>query len=240
MYGAAGQDCAGYSGCIFELTHSGQGWTEGVLYSFTGGGRDGSSPSAGVILDSAGNVYGVTNFGGISDNGTVFELSPSQSGWTENVLYSFRQSNDGQEPRGGLILDQTGNLYGTTTFGGYGGGGTVFLLALTNGGWVESLLYQFSGPGGGGPYASLSMDSTGSLYGTTFDDGGAGSVFKLTPGTGGWTETNLYEFRDSGDGGHPFSNVVVGAAGKLYGTAAVAGLGNCNGVGCGVVWQITQ
>jgi uncharacterized repeat protein (TIGR03803 family) len=224
------------AGLVYNLTPHNGGWTERILHTFTGG-ADGAFPSGGSILDQAGNLYGVAGFGGAGANGTVFELSPSGSGWTETVLYSFLgPPSDGTDPVGGLIFDPSGNLYGTTSGGGSddNDAGTVFMLTPTNGSWTESLLYSFTGSGGGGPYASLNMDASGALYGTTFNDGGAGSVFKLTPANGGWTETNLYEFRDSTDGGHPISNVVFDAKGNLYGTAL-----DC-GQGClGVVWEIT-
>ncbi len=94
-----------------------------MLYSFTGG-RDGGS-TGGLIFDSSGNLYGTSGYGGDNDYGLVFQLTPSESGWTENILYRFQNGSDGYQPWGGLIFDPSGNLYGTTTEGGSGRGGTV-------------------------------------------------------------------------------------------------------------------
>src|ERR1035437_1017268 len=210
---------------------------------------DHKSPQSGVIFDSAGNLYGTTQGGGTGGCGTVYELSPSSSGWTEKVLYNFQCgfSSDGQYPIGGLIFDAAGNLYGTTNFAGANNGGTVFELSPLGGGnWTFHLLYSLSYNGTFdfllyGPTGTLAMDSSGSLYGTTVMDGafGGGSVFKLTPSHGGWTYTSLHDFGGGSDGGNPFGNVVLDASGNVYGTAGVGGLSGCEGLGCGVVWKIT-
>src|SRR5262249_47251836 len=130
-------------GVVYELSRSGSGWTEQGLYSFSG--PDGANPANGVIFDSVGNLYGTTAFGGANNLGTVFELSPSGGGWTERVLYSFQGSSDGSSPTSGLLLDGSGNIYGTTSNGGSGGGGTVFELAPSGGGYTYHLLNSFSG-----------------------------------------------------------------------------------------------
>ena len=226
-------------GVVYKLTPSNGSWTESVLYSFQGG-SDGGNPYAGLIFDEAGNLYGATAVGGSGCNGygcgTVFRLTPSGSGWTKNVLYTFQGSSDGLNPYGGLIFDGSGNLYGTTAGGGSGSGGTAFMLAPSNGNWKYSLVYSFAGsvtlPG---PYDSLLMDTAGSLYGTTCCDGSAsqGSVFKLTASNGGWTETDLYDF-DCSDGCYPHGSVVLDANENLYATAELGGVGNG-----GVVFEIT-
>ena len=128
--------------------------------------------------------------GGINNNGTLFELTPTGNGWTERVLHSFTGGNDGLEPTAGLVADPAGNLYGTTEGGGGGAGcslgcGTVYKLAsLGDDNWTESVLYAFnSGTDGSYPVAGIIMDSTGHLYGTT-SRGGAydfGTVFEITP-----------------------------------------------------------
>ncbi len=116
------------NGAVYELTPSGNGYTELVLYSFSGG-ADGGYPWAGLVLDNKGNLFGTTPDGGSNFYGAVFELSYVVGvGWTEQVLYSFQNASDGYAPRGGLIIDSAGNLYGTTSIGGSGGGGTVFEL----------------------------------------------------------------------------------------------------------------
>ena len=121
------------AGVVYELTPSGGGWTKTVLHEFSYGGGDGVDPWNGVIFDNAGNLYGTTSYGGLGNIcylgcGTVYELTPSESGWTENILYRFENGNDGSHPYAGLIFDPSGNLYGATSNGGSGGGGTVFEL----------------------------------------------------------------------------------------------------------------
>jgi uncharacterized repeat protein (TIGR03803 family) len=229
--------CFGYGcGIVYELTPSSHGvWTENVLYSFTGG-SDGGNLWSGVVFDNAGNLYGTAqNFG--TYYGTVYQLSPKGSAWRENTLYIFQGGADGSNPIGGLILDGQGNLYGTTIYGGEFGCGTVFKLSPSDGGWTETVIYAFSCSGNGyGPWSGLVMDATGSLYGTTNDDGayGLGSVFKLTPSSGGvWTYVDLHDF-NGGDGANPLGGVTLDAKGNLYGTTSAGGA-----YGLGVVWEIT-
>ena len=232
-------------GTVFKLTPSNGGWAESVLYSFTGG-SDGASPYSDVILDQAGNLYGTTWQGGVSGCafgtgcGTVYQLTPSGSGWKENTLYSFQSATDGGNPPAGLIFDPSGNLYGATWTDGPGGGGTVFELSPADGSWTFTSLYALNGTGG--PAGSLVMDGAGSLYGTTDSDGahGVGSVFKLTPSNGGWIYTSLYDFTGGSDGYFPLCRVVFDTSGNLYGTTYAGGNNNdCGGYGCGVVWEIT-
>ena len=233
-------------GTVYQLTPSASGWTESVLYSFSGG-NDGSEPASGVILDEAGNLYGITyQGGGIGCGGrgcgTVFQLSPSGSGWKETILYSFTGGSDGGNPYGGLIFDQSGNLYGTTLFGGSGGGGTVFELSPSGGGWTFTLVYALTGYDAG-PVGSLAMDGAGNLYGTTNANGayGNGSVFKLQPSNGGWIYTTLHDFTYRGpDGSLPVAGPTVDAKGNVYGTTSQGGTQYCGfEVQCGVVWEIT-
>ena len=223
-------------GTVYELTPAGSGWTESVLYFFSG--SDGANPLSSAIFDKAGNLYGTTYKGGSSDQGTVFELTYSAgSGWTETFLYSFRNlTRDGGHPYAGLIFDPAGNLYGATNDGGSGYGGTVFKLTPSGGSWTYSLVYSFTGNPGCGPIGTLIMDGAGNLYDTTFCDGAnnAGSVFKLTPSGNGWTYTSLHDFRGDSDGGYPYCNVVFDVSGNLYGTTSSGGTQNV-----GVVWEIT-
>ncbi len=225
-------------GTVFEVSHSTGQWIETPLYRFTGG-NDGEYPYSGTLsFDPEGNVYGTTSYGGGSNNaGTVFELNPSGSGWTENVLLRFASGGYGYYPYGGVIFDQLGNLYGTTVGNGTG---TVFELARSNGSWLPSLIWNFGGNGLGGPVGNLVMDGSGALYGTTIGEGAysAGNIFKLTPGGGGWTYTDLYDFTGGADGGYPQGTPVMDATGTLYGFASGGGGGSCTG-GCGVAWKLT-
>ena len=163
-------------------------WTETILYQFTGG-SDGSNPGGNLTFDRAGNLYGTTPYGGAFGQGTVFKLTPSNGGWTESVLHSFTGGSDGEQPNGGVILDEAGNLYGTTWEGGgsgcWGPGcGTVFQLTPSGSGWKENILYSFQyGTDGGYPIGGLIFDPSGNLYGTTTSggSGGGGTVFELSP-----------------------------------------------------------
>jgi uncharacterized repeat protein (TIGR03803 family) len=237
--------CSGGCGTVYKLTPSNGSWTESVLYSFTQGG-DGQHPWGGVIFDSSGNLYGTTVYGGANGMGAIYKLAPAGSGWAETVLYSFNGGTDGANPYAGLVFDQAGNLYGATGAGGAGIGGTVFDLMPSNGGWKFNLLYSFAGVNGQfvpGPIANLAFDSAGNLYGTTHGDGAYnfGSVFKLTPGGGGWAYTSLHDFTGGNDGGYPRSSITFDKNGNMYGTAAqggTGGSGNCSGP-CGVIFEIT-
>ncbi len=240
IYGTTTEGGEFDGGVVFKLTPSNGAWTESVIYSFTGA-ADGGTPEAGVIFDSAGNLYGTTMGGGQYQGGTVFELTPSGSGWTETVLHSF-QSSEGMAPLAGLIFDTSGNLYGTAYSGGIGGfGGSVFELSPSNGGWVLSVLhlFDFSASEGEEPVAGVTMDSAGNLYGTT-PGGGAfasGTVYKLVHDSGAWRYHTLHDFY-SRTGDSPFSVVTFDSQGNLFGTADSGGHGSCN-TGCGVVWEIT-
>ena len=239
MYGTTPSGGSG-NGVVYEMMHSGPTWTEQPMYTFSG--PDGAQPFAGLIFDNAGNLYGTTSRGGAYGYGTVFELSPTGNGWTEKVLYSFQNGSDGSYLIGGLIFDQSGNLYGATDNGGSGGGGTVFELTPSGGSWTYNLLYSFTGGAQCGPRATLVMDGLGNLYGTTFCDGAdnKGSVFKLTPSSPYWTYTSLHDFTGGSDGSGPISNVIFDTPGNLYGTASTGGnKSNCGNNGCGVVWEIT-
>jgi len=221
------------NGTVFEAKRSGKTWTESVIYSFAGG-SDGINPPAGVTLDAAGNLYGTTSLGGAYGGGIVYKLSPSNSGWTETILYNFQGLSDGQNPVGGVILDPAGNLYGTTFDGGVNGGGTVYELSPSGGNWTFATLYSFTG-GYGGPYNKLTL-ANGSLYGFTNAEGanGLGSVFKLTRTNNSWTFTDLYDFSGGSNGASPYGSVAVDSKGNVFGTAVVGGTQNQ-----GIVFEIT-
>lgn len=218
-------------GSIFELTNSGSGWSETVIYSFQGG-NDGGAPYTGLISDPAGNLYGTATARGAHGYGTVFELTPNGSGWTYNVLYAFTGGTDGGQPTAGVVLSN-GNLYGAAESFGKKGGGTVFQLAPSNGGWSFNVLASLSGSGG--PVAPLTIDSSGTIYGTNFFDGasGYGSVFKLAQVNGKWTYRDLHDFTGGSDGGYPGGGITLDDKGNLYGTAVIGGADNY-----GVIYRI--
>lgn len=236
-FGGVGTCNGNYTcGVVYKLTHSGGTWTESVLYQFAGD-SDGGAPAAALIFDSAGNLYGTTTVGGANNQGTVFELTPSGSGWAESLLYSFNGS-DGNQPAGGLVFDSSGNLYGTTVSGGTKNGGTAYELTFSAGVWTESRLYSFGAHDGDGlsPYCTLLLNANGDLYGTTSAGGlnNAGNVFTLTPADGGWTSAVVHAFNPSTDGAYPFSSLIFDAKGDLFGTTDSGGTS-----GYGIVFEIT-
>jgi uncharacterized repeat protein (TIGR03803 family) len=239
LYGTTLSGGTSSSGTVFELSLTADGaWAESLLHTFsakgtTGDGRDGRSN---LIFDSAGNLYGTTDFGGAQDEGTVYELSPSGAGtWTETVLYSFfTYPTDAWFPAGGVVLDSAGNLYGATAEGGPGQGGAVYELTPSGtGSWTEKLLYAFdyrNKTDGTSPIGNLTFDSAGNLYGTTFSGGsttcvsGCGIVFELKPAGTGWIERILHNFVDNGvDGYSPAVGVILDSAENLYGTTPYGG-----------------
>jgi uncharacterized repeat protein (TIGR03803 family) len=188
LYGLAAGGGQFAAGVAYELTRTPNGgWTEKVLHSF-GHGTDASQPFGSLVMDRAGNLYGVSTGGGPFLFGTVFELSPAADGnWTEKVLHNFdNKGGDGGGANSPLILDASGNLYGTTLGGGATGNGTVYKMAPNGDGtWTETILYSFQSNGVDGinPSSSLIFDSSGNLYGVTQFGGtfGNGTVFELTP-----------------------------------------------------------
>ncbi len=243
LYGSTWEGGSASGGTIFKLAPDGQ---ETDLHVFTGQAGDGFLSKAGVTLDKKGNLYGTTIMGGASGNGTsgygtVYKVDRFGN---ESVLYNFTGKEDGAYPFASLLLDSTGNLYGTTYDGGDlscqppNGCGTVFEVDPSGN---ETVLYSFTGayPDYGlSPVGGLVRDKSGNLYGTTSYGGIPpyhGNVFKLTP-TG--EITNLYSFTGSnGDGEWPASNLTIDGQGNLYGATSYGGSPNCSS-GCGVVFKI--
>ena len=249
LYGAAGGNgkCNGggpVCGVIFELSPNGD---ETVLHGFSRP-RNGDYPEAGLVRDTAGNLYGTTMGGGHAGNGIVFKLDSSGN---ETVLHTFMGKPDGAKPQFGLIQDKVGNLYGVTPEGGKLGCesnltcGVIFKVDTSGN---ETILYSFTGGSdGGNPYGPLIMDTAGNLYGVASfgklsnGDPGFGVIFKLAPSG---KETVIYTFTGGSDGLGP-TGLVMDSAGNFYGTTA--GGGNLNdcippgglGDGCGVVFKLT-
>jgi uncharacterized repeat protein (TIGR03803 family) len=231
-------DCY-YLGCgtVFELSHSGEGWTETVLYRFQNN-SDGYSPLAGVAVDSVGNLYGTTGFGGLCDEGgTVFQLRRMNGTWVKSILHNFCYT-DGQGPAyGSLIQDRAGNLYGIAYGGGNDGTGVVFRLSrLGSEAWSYTILHQFVYDEGFIGFSTLYMDSQGNLYGV--GDGGlydAGIVWQLVPsGANNYHLNVIYNIEGGDNGDGPFGAPVFASDGKLYGHTYNGGVNDQ-----GVVYQVT-
>jgi uncharacterized repeat protein (TIGR03803 family) len=226
LYGTTVGGGSQSGGTVFEMVPQGSGWAYRVLYSFAFG----ASPSA-VIINATGILYGVTTGSGDFGEGSVFSLVPEAGGhWREVTLHSFEENGtDGAYPSGSLIMDASGNLYGTTIDGGTDRVGTVFELSPQSGGvWLETILHSFASDGvdGNYPRASLTFDSSGNLYGTTNTGGtsgncspGCGTVFQLTPSGGAWTETVIHDFSTDDDGFYPIGGLAFDTRGNLYGVA---------------------
>jgi uncharacterized repeat protein (TIGR03803 family) len=257
LYGTTG---LGYpQGIAFELSRGQTGWTENTLYTFTGG-TDGGSPSGNLLFDSAGNLVGTTALGGIASAcngkgcGTVFELSPGSSGWTERVLYRFTGQSDGSNPQGGVLRISADTLYATASSGANPGcnsgcGATLKLTASAGGKWKAAVIYDFPPPNdGSAPYSNLISDASGNLYGTTSTGGsgcpppGCGTVFELSRSSDGkWKKRLLYNFTGSnGDGLTPLAGLIFDDSGNLYGTTYNGGNRACfNLYPCGTVFELS-
>jgi uncharacterized repeat protein (TIGR03803 family) len=252
LYGTTTLSGAVQRGVVFKLTPEGK---ETVLHTFCAltNCADGTNPSASLVFDGKGNLYGTAG-GGAYLRGVVFKITPKGK---ETVLYSFTGGSDGGMPYAGLTLDPNGNLYGTTTVGGSTGNGcssgcgVVFKLTPEG---KETVLYTFCAltdcTDGSQPYGGLALDANGNLYGTTTFGGrtksecvylgnGCGVVFKLTPEG---KETVLYTFcalTDCTDGSQPNAGLALDPNGNLYGTTTLGGItkGKCV-YGCGVVFKL--
>lgn len=248
-------------GTVFELTPAvGGGWTEHVLYSFKNF-ADGMQPYGTVTLGAGGRVYGVTTAGGMRGQGcvppffglrgcgTAFELTPHSGGaWTKRTLHVFSGGKDGGLPESNLVADASGNLYGALYCGGgidscYGeddvGGAFFKLTRAQTGGWHEIILHAFTVKAGDGccPLGSLTVDRTGTIYGTT-----AFSVYTMMPlrHSSRWTEHTLFRFGPFADGWYPQGGVAIDATGNVYGTTYDGGDASCPHEGCGVVFELTR
>jgi uncharacterized repeat protein (TIGR03803 family) len=176
-----------FGGTAFELTPSGRTWTENIVHNFSGDpNRNNLSPSA-LIVDQSGNLYGSTIDGGDSNDGSVFELAPSQGSWSFSALYAFAMQYCGPGP---IAMDPAGDFYGTCYYGGLYDAGWVFKLTHTGGLWTATDLHDFNGGSDGAfPVGPVVLDSNGNLYGTTSLGGlrfgcegeGCGTIWEITP-----------------------------------------------------------
>jgi len=194
-------------GVVYKLDPAGN---ETVLYRFTGG-ADGGLSYAGVILDAEGNLYGNTEYGGAPGCGVVFKVDRFGH---ETVLYSFTGGADGGNPQFALVRDESGNLYGTTQFGGTANWGTVFKIDTAG---TKTTLFSFGGAAGAEPSGTLTLDSGGDLYGVCSL---SNTVFKLDPAG---QETVLYTFQNGVSGDYPNGDLLRDASGNLYGTTLYGG-----------------
>lgn len=203
------------------------GWIETVIYSFAGG-EDGMYPMYGsLVFDPQGNLYGTTSEGGVPCSGsntcgTMFELSLSGGSWTKSSSFNFTGNNDGANPVSGLVLDSSGNLYGTTPFDSFNA--VAYKLSPSQQGWIETPLYNFAY--GVFPFGNLLLDGTGVIYGTTLDN-----VYELSLSGGQWNYSTIYVFT----GAHgPWAGLVQDASGNLYGATC-----NDGSFGVGSVYKLT-
>jgi uncharacterized repeat protein (TIGR03803 family) len=213
--------------------------TTDVIFSFEG--DNGEYADTDLETDSAGNIYGSTVLGGDHGSGTVFQLSPTGTGWEQTVLYSFTGGADGGEPYKGVTIDRQGNLYGTAVTGGSGGCeggcGVVYKLTHSNGTWNQTVIYAFTGADdGSGPGARVTVDRSGNVYGMTPTGGtyGAGTIYKLQPNAGSYTFQVIHTFTGGNDGSSGSAGRMLLDHGRLYGAATTGGT-----YGNGVVFELT-
>ena len=242
MYSTTPDGGAYGAGTVFSLKKTSKGWKQTVIQSLNGS-SNGGYPYEGLMMDTAGNLYGAAPTGGADGQGLIYRLRHTKQGWVDTVLYSFtNQNGDGSGLYWiDLISDKSGNIYGATSFGGTNGTGTVWELVYskTKKSYSEKILYEFgtSGSGdGNNPYGGLAMDSKGHLYGTALRGGssGLGAFYKLTKEGKTWKETVLHSFVGGNDGNSPTGNPYIDAKGRLYGMTQLGGTSSL-----GVVYRIT-
>lgn len=198
-------------------------WTLNVLYQFNGNGNGAYESTGEVILDAEGDIYGTSSSGGPMGEGAVYELTLTGGQWVEKDLWFFssRNGTEGWAPKAGVVMDQQGNLYGTTTMGSTNGCGAVFELTPTQSGfWNGATLYSFPTDGIGCSTAAggVILDAAGNVYGETVPGTTSSGVFELSPSDGGWTYTLLYGATWDDNGSAPAPRLVMDSAGNLYGT----------------------
>jgi uncharacterized repeat protein (TIGR03803 family) len=242
LYGTAAGGAADPYGVVYKMTRVGSNWLYTPIYQFRGF-PDAEAPQSRVIFGPDGALYGTTLEGGDVNMGTVYRLAPQPTfcrsalcSWNETILHSFQGAPDGANPgTGDLLFDPSGNLYGTTQYGGMRDQscmesycGTAFELQHTNGTWQESVIYQFAYSTGFNPMAGFIRDSSGNLYSTTtFNPAFGGTVYELSPSGRGWTPTFLYS--SPGSFSELRAGLVFDSSGNLYGAFGSGGVGEGGG-----------
>jgi uncharacterized repeat protein (TIGR03803 family) len=235
LYGttqAGGSHVSGSSsfGTVFKMTPAG---VYSILYNFYATDTDGWLPRSAPAIDVKGNLYGATEYGGKYGSGTIFKLTPLGR---ETILHSFDNNGvDGYLPFTGLTLDQKGNVWGSTTYGGKRGDGIIFEVSASG---VYTIRLNFASvpTGVGYPESTITLDAAGNLYGTgtSYDVAWFGGVYKISHGSGEiWTEDVLTAFSSS-TGSFPEAGITFDSAGNLYGTAFEGGT-----LGFGTVFELT-
>lgn len=225
LYGSAPDGGKHGMGVVFQLKFHNNTWQFNVIHAFTGR-NDGAVGSLGpLLIDNAGNIYGIAELGGSHQKGAAYKISPAGSGWVFKTIFGFRGSPDAGYPYGGLIADPAGNLYGTTYYGGQFGLGSVYELRLVGGQYQERLLYSFQGGSdGSSPTTTLIFGNAREVFGTTSAGGNScdcGTVFKV--GIHTRHESVIYRFGSSqSDGAYPYYGLSFDAKGDLV-TSTVAG-----------------
>jgi uncharacterized repeat protein (TIGR03803 family) len=236
IYGTTQGGGANSTGTVYELSpKKGGGWKEKVIYTFSATGADGTAPSAGMTIAADGTMYSTTPDGGAFQAGTVFSLKNTSKGWKQKVIQNLNGSSNGGYPYEGLMMDAAGNLYGAAPTGGSGGQGVIYRLSHTSKGWVDTVLYNFTGQNGDGAglyWIDLISDASGNIYGATGFGGtnGTGTAWELvySQSKKKYSEKVLYEFgaSGSGDGNNPYGGLTMDTKGNLYGTTLNGGPSN--------------
>lgn len=266
LYGTASDGNPQHGGVVFELSPGDHPhrWALKVLYSFCSVSdcADGQVPSStltyqgastGQPYDGASALYGVTEDGGENGHGTVYQIAPNGSGWTETVLYSFcskTNCTDGNLPYGALVLDDTGNIFGSTDVGGEQDRGVVFELSQSNGTWTEIVLHDFCSQEActdGATPGELTMDASGSLFGATYSGGAnhkgcCGTIFKLVPNGTQSAYSVMYNFcsqRSCRDGANPTAPLLLDSSGDIFGTTGAGGSNDVGDGGRGTVFELS-
>ena len=235
IYGTTQSGGTNGTGTVYELSKRSGVWTEKVIYNFSATGADGISPSAGMTIAPDGTMYSTTPDGGAYSGGVIFSLKKTVKGWKQTVIHNINFPSEGGFPYEGVMRDAAGNLYGVAPAGGASQQGVVYRLSPSKNGWVDTVLYSFTGQNGDGSglyWIDLISDATGNIYGATSFGGtnGTGTVWELvySKTKKSYSESILYEFGSSGsgDGNNPYGGLAMDSKGNLYGTALNGGSSN--------------